>query len=68
MEMKYDCIHKHFYRPLRDNSCLEIMKIQDFGDRYHHWDESVNNLSTVYLKSQKIVTGAAMLQEMPCFK
>ena len=39
--MRYICVHGHFYQPPRENPSLEAIELQDSAYPYHDWNERV---------------------------
>src|SRR5260370_33011928 len=41
VNMRYLCVHGHFYQPPRENPSLEAIELQDSAYPYHDWNERV---------------------------
>src|ERR1700674_3745297 len=39
--MRYVCVHGHFYQPPRENPSLEAIELQDSAYPYHDWNERI---------------------------
>jgi alpha-amylase/alpha-mannosidase (GH57 family) len=39
--MRYVCVHGHFYQPPRENPWLEAVEVQDSAYPYHDWNERI---------------------------
>src|SRR3954447_21036832 len=61
-QMKYLCVHCHFYQPPRENAWLEQIELQDSAYPYHDWNERVDaecyapNLAARILDHQQFIT------------
>jgi alpha-amylase/alpha-mannosidase (GH57 family) len=40
-QLKYVCVHGHFYQPPRENPYLEAVELQDSAYPYHDWNERI---------------------------
>ncbi|MBP8645210.1 MAG: DUF3536 domain-containing protein [Syntrophobacteraceae bacterium] len=41
-EIKYVCLHGHFYQPPRENPWLEAVETEESADPYHNWNERIH--------------------------
>jgi alpha-amylase/alpha-mannosidase (GH57 family) len=62
-DLKFVCIHGHFYQPPRENAWLEVVEMQDSASPFHDWNERINfecyapNTAARLLDEQQMIIG-----------
>lgn len=40
-DLRFVCVHGHFYQPPRENPWLEVVEVQDSATPYHDWNDRI---------------------------
>src|SRR5260370_8927921 len=64
VNMRYLCVHGHFYQPALENPYMEAIELQDSAYPYHDWNERVSSECYAPNAQSRILDGEQRIVEL----